>query len=267
MEYGRYYQSLNQQDIEMSVILETQSLCKSFNKIPVVSNLNITINEGEIIGIIGSNGAGKTTFINIVTGYLKPDKGAILFRDRNIAGKHPHQIVKLGIRRSFQIPQLFLKMTVMENILIAYSILSKGHLSIQRPLLTTSTASIALSALAKYQMEEYADATVSTLSQGMRKLLDIAMAMAENPIILFLDEPTSGVSAEEKFKLMDTIMNIIKYSGITTICIEHDMELISKYVPRVIAFHEGHIIADSITANVMINPKVKRYIIGNGTRK
>lgn len=251
----------------MSAILKIQSLYKSFNKIPVVSNLNISINEGEIVGIIGSNGAGKTTFINIVTGYLKPDEGNIFFRGKNITGKYPHQIVKLGIRRSFQIPQLFLKMTVIENILVAYSILNKQHLSIQRPLLTTTTASIALSVLAKYHMEKYANDTVANLPQGLRKLLDIAMAMTENPIILFLDEPTSGVSTEEKFKLMDTIMNVIKYSGVTTIFIEHDMELISKYMPRVIAFHEGHIIADATTANAIIHPKVKKYIIGNGIRK
>jgi len=246
----------------MSSILETRGLTKSFGAITAAANINVTINEKEIVGVIGSNGAGKTTFINMVTGYLKPSGGKILFRDRDITGFSPRQVTRIGICRSFQVAQLFPELTTLENMLVAHSMLGKKRLGMQRPLKTTESIGVAMEALAGYSIESYADAPVNTLPQGVRKLLDIAMAMVGAPDLLLLDEPTSGVAIEEKFSLMDTVMDAVHRSGAANLFVEHDMEIVSRYATRVIAFYDGRVIADCPTAEALANPEVKEYIVG-----
>jgi branched-chain amino acid transport system ATP-binding protein len=246
----------------MSVILETRSLSKSFGAVIAAADINVTINEKEIVGVIGSNGAGKTTFINMVTGYLKPSDGVIFFRDRNITGLSPRQITRTGICRSFQVAQLFPELTVLENMLVASNMLRGRSLSWQRPLKTAAAIDAARASLAEYRIEEYAEALTATLPQGVRKLLDIAMATVGKPALLLLDEPTSGVAIEEKFDLMDNIMEVVQSSKVTCLFVEHDMEIIGKYAGRVIAFYEGRIIADGPTEQALASPDVKEFIIG-----
>lgn len=246
----------------MSIILETRGLAKSFGAVTAASNIDVTINEQEIVGVIGSNGAGKTTFINMVTGYLKPSEGTILFRGRDITGLSPQQVTRAGICRSFQVAQLFPELTTLENMLIAHSMLSKKKLSIQGPLKTAARIDAAMNTLVNYSIENYADAPVSNIPQGVRKLLDIAMAMVNSPALLLLDEPTSGVAIEEKFALMDTVMDAVSRSGSANLFVEHDMEIVSRYATRVIAFYDGHIIADGPTRETLDNPEVKEFIVG-----
>lgn len=246
----------------MAVILETRTLSMSFGAVIAAADINVTINEREIVGIIGSNGAGKTTFINMVTGYLKPSEGTILFRGRDITGLSPRQVTRAGICRSFQVAQLFPELTVLENMLVASNMLSTRRLTWQRPLKTAATISAAQASLAEYRIEEYAEALTATLPQGVRKLLDIAMATVGKPALLLLDEPTSGVAIEEKFDLMENIMQVVQGSGVTCLFVEHDMEIISKYASRVIAFYEGRIIADGPTEQALASPDVKEFIIG-----
>lgn len=246
----------------MSNILETRGLTKSFGAITAADNINITIHEKEIVGVIGANGAGKTTFINMVTGYLKPTEGSILFRERDITGFSPQQVTKAGICRSFQMAQLFPELTTLENMLVANSMLSQKRLSVQKPLKTTASIETAMEVLAGYGIESYAKALVATLPQGVRKLLDIAMAMAGSPALLLLDEPTSGVAIEEKFALMDTVMDAVNRSGAANLFVEHDMEIVSRYATRVIAFYDGRIIADGPTTEALNNPEVKEFIVG-----
>lgn len=247
----------------MSTILETRSLSKSFGAVTAAANINITINDMEIVGVIGSNGAGKTTFINMVTGYLKPSEGTILFRGQDITGLTPRKVTRAGACRSFQVAQLFAELTAIENMLIANSMLSKRTLSWQRPLKTEAAIATARTALAEFRIEEYADVATVTLPQGVRKLLDIAMAMAGNPALLLLDEPTSGVSTEEKFELLDTVMAVVQRSEAACLFVEHDMEIIGRYATRVIAFYEGRVIADAPTEEALANPDVKKYIVGS----
>ncbi|MDA3902112.1 MAG: ABC transporter ATP-binding protein [Desulfuromusa sp.] len=247
----------------MSSILETKGLTKSFGAITAAANINVTINEKEIVGVIGSNGAGKTTFINMVTGYLKPTGGSILFRGRDITGFSPRQVTRTGICRSFQVAQLFPELTTLENMLVAHAMLSKKRLGMQAPMKSQTNIDTAMAALSGYEIESYADAPVATLPQGIRKLLDIAMAMASGPDLLLLDEPTSGVAIEEKFGLMDTVMEAVKRSGAASLFVEHDMEIVSRYATRVIAFYDGHIIADGPTEEALNNPEVREYIVGS----
>jgi branched-chain amino acid transport system ATP-binding protein len=247
----------------MTSILETRGLAKSFGAITAAADINVTINEKEIVGVIGSNGAGKTTFINMVTGYLKPSEGSILFRGRDITGLAPRQVTRAGICRSFQVAQLFPELTTLENMLVAHSMLSKKRLGMQSPLKTRASIETAMEALAGYGIETYANALVATLPQGVRKLLDIAMALVGAPDLLLLDEPTSGVAIEEKFALMDTVMDAVHRSGAASLFVEHDMEIVSRYATRVIAFYDGHVIADGPTKEALEDPKVKEYIVGS----
>jgi len=244
------------------VILETKGLSKSFGAVTAASEINVVINEGEVVGVIGSNGAGKTTFINMVTGYLKPSEGTIYYRGKNITGLSPRKITRAGICRSFQIAQLFKELTALENMVIAFRMLENKRLGGFAPLLTEKSVEQSLKELKEYGIDEYSDAVVATLPQGVRKLLDIAMALAGQPALLLLDEPTSGVAIDEKFDLMDTVMNAVNRTGAATLFVEHDMEIIEKYATRVIAFYDGSIIVDAPTSEAMVHPDVKEYIIG-----
>ncbi len=246
-----------------NIILETRGLSKSFGAVTAAANVHITIKEKEIVGVIGSNGAGKTTFINMVTGYLKPSAGTILFRGQDITGLLPMQVTRAGICRSFQVAQLFPELTTLENMLVAHSMLSKKRLGVQKPLKDTVSIQTAIDALTGYGIESYAESAAATLPQGVRKLLDIAMAMVGSPSLLLLDEPTSGVAIEEKFALMDTVMDAVRRSGAANLFVEHDMEIISRYSTRVIAFYDGRVIADGPTEEALANPEVKEFIVGS----
>jgi len=173
------------------------------------------------------------------------------------------QVTRAGICRSFQVAQLFPELTTLENMLVAQSMLSKKRLSVQRPLKSMANNNAAADALAGYGIENYADTPVMALPQGVRKLLDIAMAMVGSPTLLLLDEPTSGVAIEEKFALMDKVMDAVNRSGATSLFVEHDMEIISRYSTRVIAFYDGRVIADGPTAEALANPEVKEFIVGS----
>jgi branched-chain amino acid transport system ATP-binding protein len=246
----------------VSPILEARSLNKSFGAVTAAANINVAIHDAEVVGVIGSNGAGKTTFINMVTGYIKPSTGSILFRGKDITGIAPREASRAGICRSFQIAQLYSGLNVLDNMLIALGMLREGRLSWLKPLRTAAREQQARRILARYAIEQHADAPVSTLSQGVRKLLDIAMSTVSEPPLLLLDEPTSGVAIEEKFGLMDTVMAPVRESGAGCMFVEHDMEIVGRYASRVIAFYDGRILADGSTEEVLVNPDVRKFVIG-----
>jgi branched-chain amino acid transport system ATP-binding protein len=246
----------------MTTILETRNLERTFGAVVAASNINITINEGEVLGVIGSNGAGKTTFVNMVTGYLTPTSGQILYRGKEITGTPTRDITKLGICRSFQIPQLFLELSVIDNMLIALTIAKQHRPVLFRPAITPALRNEALEILARFGVEQWAEQEITTLPQGVRKLIDIAMATVSSPDLLFLDEPTSGVSADEKMEIMNVLITALKITKTAVLFIEHDMEIVETFSPRVAAFYEGTILADGPTADVLSNDKVREFVIG-----
>lgn len=246
----------------MSTVLQVRDLHKSFGGVVAASNINISVDAQEIIGIIGANGAGKTTFVNLVTGYLPPTSGSIEFMGQSILGLQPRDITKLGLTRTFQIPQVFLSETIFENLMLAFGIAERSGFGLFTPLHTEERAATVDAHIERYQMKEYRDMAASALPQGVRKLLDIAMATVRRPKLLMLDEPTSGISIEEKFGLMDVIMNALKEENTTVLFIEHDMEIVERYVSRVIAFYQGGIICDAPTAEAMQDPKVMEFVLG-----
>jgi branched-chain amino acid transport system ATP-binding protein len=204
----------------MSAILLVRDLEKTFGSLVAVHDINVAVPPLQTVGIIGANGAGKTTFVNMITGHLRPSKGAILFEGRDITGRPSREITRLGIARSFQVPQVFASLTVFENMCIATAIAhAAGGLLAQAvtPLHSPDTVTEAEAALELFRIASYRQALAATLPQGVRKLLDIAMAVAGAPRVLLLDEPTSGISIEEKFELMDVVMAALKNRRITVV--------------------------------------------------
>jgi branched-chain amino acid transport system ATP-binding protein len=244
------------------VVLETQALAKHFDGVVAAHDVSVSVSEGERVGIIGANGAGKTTFVNMVTGYLKPETGRITYRGEDITALQPRDITRLGIRRSFQVPQLFPGLTVLENLLVARTITLSPRLGAWRDLRTDDNLAAIEDILARYSLEDYRDHVVATLAQGVRKLLDIAMTTVGDPALVLLDEPTSGISMDEKFAVMDIVMGALDTIRTTVLFIEHDMEVVERYAPRVIAFYDGRVIADAPTAEALGDPDVRQYVIG-----
>ncbi|WP_417821663.1 ABC transporter ATP-binding protein [Terasakiella sp.] len=247
----------------MTTLLETRDLAKNFGAVTAAADINVKINAGEIVGVIGSNGAGKTTFINMVTGYLKPSSGEILFNGKNVIGRKPREVMRDGMCRSFQVAQLFPELSVLENILIAMAMAEGRNLSFLSPIHTPVREEAAREVLTEYDILQYVDETVATLPQGVRKLLDIAMAMLSQPKVLLLDEPTSGVAIEDKFDLMTTVMAAVKKSGAAVLFVEHDMDVIARYSTRLLAFYDGRILADGPTGQVMRDENVQTLVIGH----
>jgi branched-chain amino acid transport system ATP-binding protein len=247
----------------MTAILKTTGLTKTFGAVTAANSLDVSIEAGSVVGLIGGNGAGKTTFINLVTGYLKPTAGRVHFDGRDITGQPPRRITRLGLCRSFQIPQVFDSLTAYENLLVGLGIVAMGRKAfVGSALGQQPPEAVAEEMLQRFRLGPYRDQLASTLPEGVRKLLDIAMALAVKPRILLLDEPTSGVSADEKFTLMDLVLEAIRAEGVTVLFVEHDMEVVRRYVQRILAFYEGRIIADGAPAEVMAHPEVRRLVVG-----
>ena len=246
----------------MAAVLATENLNKRFGAVVAADDVSVSVEAGERLGVIGANGAGKTTFVNMVTGYLKPDSGVIRHDGRDITRLEPRHVTRLGIHRSFQIPQIFPELSVLDNMMIALGIAVSAKPNGWLPLYHAGMVASADEALTRFSIDEYRDQMVGKLPQGVRKLLDIAMAMAGDTSLLLLDEPTSGVSADEKGAMMDTIMAALEGEGMTLFFVEHDMEVVERYAQRVLAFYDGRVIADGPPETVLADADVRTYVVG-----
>jgi branched-chain amino acid transport system ATP-binding protein len=246
----------------MTTLLETRGLQKAFGAVMAAKDVSVAARRGERLGLIGSNGAGKTTFVNMVTGYIRPDQGQVLLDGEDITGLAPREVSRHGVSRSFQMPQLFPTLTPEENLLMALGIARRDGVSSWRPARSPALRTELDDILQRFRLREYRDHAISALPGGVRKLVDIAMAVTRQPKLLLLDEPTSGVAAEEKFALMDVIMAALAGGNVTVLFVEHDMEIVGRYAERVLAFYDGRIIADDVPAAVLGNAEVQRYVTG-----
>ena len=244
--------------------ISARGIQKRFGAVVAAADINIDVSNGEKVSLIGSNGAGKTTFVNMITGYIKPDEGQILLHGENIAGLEPRSIARMGVARSFQIPQLFKEMTVFDNMLVAIASQS-GGLSFMKPARNPSAQERAAGLLERFELAAHTHRTVGELPGGVRKLLDIAMALTRQPKVLLLDEPTSGVSTDEKFPMMDTVMRALSQEAVTVLFVEHDMDIVGRYADRVIAFYSGRVIADDTPDVALASADVQRYVTGTLT--
>jgi len=249
----------------MTPILSVRDLEKTFGSLVAARDISVDVPPQQTVGIIGANGAGKTTFVNMITGHLRPTKGRIAFEDRDITGLPSRAITRLGISRSFQVAQIFSSLTVLDNLCAAAAIArgSEGVLGrAMTPLRSPQTLAEAEVLIDLFQIAPFRNIRAATLPQGVRKLLDIGMAVASWPRLLLLDEPTSGISIEEKFDIMHVVMAALRSRKITVLFVEHDMEIVARFADRVLAFYDGTLIADGTPDQTLSDSRVQMLIGG-----
>jgi branched-chain amino acid transport system ATP-binding protein len=242
-------------------LLAARDVRVSFGGVHAADGVSADVWAGELLAIIGPNGSGKTTFLNLCTGYLKPESGSISLSGEEIAGLSPRAIAQRGIARAFQIPQLFTEHTIAENLMLSVAARTSPWESFA-PLDRKAYRSEADRLLALVGLNDAAHKLPAELPEGMRKLADIAVALALDPRLLLLDEPTSGVSTAEKFPLMDTLIAALRQQNVTTVVVEHDMDLVRRYADRVLVWHEGRVVAQGRPEDVLNDPEVITNVVG-----
>jgi branched-chain amino acid transport system ATP-binding protein len=244
-------------------ILRVENLVKAFNGNTVISNVNFGIPYGELSAIIGPNGAGKTTLFNLITGYHLPNSGGIFFEDQSITGMQPFDIVRLGITRAFQITNIFPKLTVLENIVATVITHQRGNLNFVTP--TRKLKSVydrAYQILEDVGLVDRAQRQSGTLAHGNQKILDIAVALAMEPKLLLLDEPTAGMSPEERWKTVELIQKLWQELDITMVFIEHDMDIVFGISEKVRVLCYGTMLAEGSPEEISKNEKVIEAYLG-----
>ncbi len=244
-------------------LLETTRVRKWFGDTHAVDDVDFVVNQGELLALIGSNGAGKTTLVNLISGLLRPDAGRIVFDGVDVTHQSVHERIREGIARSFQLVNLFDQMTALDN--VALTIFARQGKTRRLATLADRDRAVldeAMQVLQRFGLESKARMLAGGLAQGERKLLDVALAYALRPKLLFLDEPTSGVSTREKAPIMDIVTAIVRTGGITAVVIEHDMDVVFTYSDRIVAMHEGTILADGTPDEIRRNEQVTTTLIG-----
>lgn len=245
----------------MTALLEARGLEIRFGGVVAAHNVNIEIFDSKNLAIIGPNGAGKTTFLNICTGYLKPSAGEVLFDGEIITQKSPRQITRLGVARAFQIPQLFSEHTALENLLITAAARESRWAPFTR-MVDIPERQEMLHLLELVNCADIADRPVNELPEGQRKLIDIAVALALKPRLLFMDEPTSGVASSEKFAVLDIIAKALAEAKVTSVFVEHDMGIVERFADEVAVWNQGEVLHRGQPDEVLSHPDVIRDVIG-----
>jgi branched-chain amino acid transport system ATP-binding protein len=244
-------------------LLQTVELKRYFGDTRAVDNVNLTIEEREFVSLVGPNGAGKTSLINVISALLRPDSGQILFKGQDITRTSVTQRVKAGIARSFQLVNVFDDLSTFENVaLVIFSREGKtAHLGALAHL-DTDVMEEADKVLHQFGLGSKRNVIARGLAQGERKLLDVALAYALKPKLLFLDEPTSGVSTRDKDQIMDTIASVVRGEGITAVIVEHDMDVVFKYSDRIVVMAQGAILAEGTPDEIRKNEEVAMVLLG-----
>jgi len=242
-------------------MLEVRDVSKSFSGFKAVNRASLEVNKGEIVAVIGPNGAGKTTLFNLVTGILKPDEGRVIFKGDEITGLPVHKTCKKGITRSFQVVNIFSRMTVFENVRI--SVLSQQGrtgtwFTPSRDLVNDETAEI----LERVGLIGKKSSVCGALSHGDQKVLEIAIALAGKPELLILDEPTAGMSPEETSRCIDLIKHLSEKLGLTILFCEHDMEIVFGIANRIMVMVRGATLIQGSRDEVRSNQAVQDAYLG-----
>lgn len=244
-------------------MLQVEAVDKSFDGFRAVDRANLTVERGELVAVIGPNGAGKTTLFNLITGQLKPDKGRIIFEGKDITGLPPYQICKRGISRSFQVVNVFHRLTVFENVQVA--VLSQQGKSTNlfspaRKLAIKETTDI----LESVGLPDKSGSISGSLSHGDQKILEMAIALGNEPKLLILDEPTAGMSPEETLATMELIKRLASTQGLTILFCEHDMEVVFSIAQKIMVMHQGRSIIQATPEEVRSNKEVQDAYLGGG---
>jgi branched-chain amino acid transport system ATP-binding protein len=242
-------------------ILEAKDLHVAFNGVKAADGVSLSIHDGEFLAIIGPNGSGKTTVLNLCTGYVRPKSGSVHLDGQDITRLAPRTIARLGVARAFQIPQLFSDQRVIDNMMLSLAA-KDGLWTMMRPLETEARRAEAEALLGLVGLADDKNRISNTLPEGHRKLLDIAVALALKPRLLLLDEPTSGVSALERFPLMEALMSALRQRQITALFVEHDMDVVARYANRVLVWNAGSIMAEGHPDEVFKDQRVLQSVVG-----
>lgn len=246
----------------MTSVLRTEELHKHFGGVMAVNAVNVAFEGNRLKSIIGPNGAGKTTLINVITGRLPASSGRVMFGDRNITNCTAHTLTHLGICRTFQITSIFMGLTVFENVRIAKQMQRGGSFRIfskKESLKQVNEETWAI--LDQLGLREKATITANTLAHGDQRLLEVAMAMASNPKIVFLDEPTAGMSPAETENIARLIKELSK--TISVVLVEHDMDVVMSISDEITVLHQGMIIAEGPPEEIQDNQQVREAYLGN----
>jgi branched-chain amino acid transport system ATP-binding protein len=248
----------------VSVLLETRSVSKSFGGFRALTDVSIAISEGELISVVGPNGAGKTTLVNTLTGLLSPTSGDVLFMGKSIAGVGPVSLTDHGLVRSFQLIQIFPQLTVAETIGAAVVSRLKKRWRLFSSLAADQEISTRIRDVADiFGLAGRLETVAAVLSQGEKKLLDIASAFALDPQIILLDEPTSGVSTADKHDIMRTLIAAGRRANVKAIVlVEHDMDLVAAYSSRIVALSGGEVVADLPPDHFFADARLIETVIG-----
>jgi branched-chain amino acid transport system ATP-binding protein len=247
----------------MTALLEAQKLGKDFGAFCALDDVTITIAENEFVSIVGPNGAGKTTLVNLLTGLLAPSRGTVRFRHHDVARLGPVLLAERGMARTFQLVHIFPRLTVAETIAAAV-VTRQGKrfrwlASAADAAITRRVEEIA----AIFGLQSRLGIPARILSQGEKKLLDVASAFALDPEVILLDEPTSGVSTADKHGIMRTLVNAAKKAGVKAlILVEHDMDLVAEYSDRIIALAQGKVLADLPPDKFFADPQIIATVVG-----
>ena len=247
----------------MPPILETRALCRSFGALRAVADVNFVVEPGELRAIIGPNGAGKTSFFHLISGVIRPSAGHVLFQGEDISALAAPARCRRGISRTFQITSIFPELTVLENVRVSIQLKAGGNFRLLggRTLLS-STESRARASLEFFGLADRASAPANTLPHGDQRLLELAMAVAQKPMLLLLDEPTQGLAPEDTAAAVDVIRQIAKERALTILLVEHDMDVVFNLADRISVLHLGQLIADGSPGEIRANPEVQKAYLG-----
>ncbi len=242
-------------------MLEVRDLRKSFAGFAAVGGVSLAVATRQIAAVIGPNGAGKTTFFNLITGHLRPDGGQVLLDGRDITGAPPHRICRMGVGRSFQRANIFPQLTVFENLqaaFLAHRGRGRNFWSNSENFYRDDTEAL----LASVGLDNEAFAVAGTLSYGNQKQLELGIALASDPALLLLDEPTAGMSASETQETMRLLQHIADERELTLLFTEHDMEVVFAIAQKIAVLHQGRLLAEGTPAEMRADPEVRRVYLG-----
>jgi branched-chain amino acid transport system ATP-binding protein len=242
-------------------MLEVEGVRKVFDGFTAVDDVSLSVKRGEIAAVIGPNGAGKSTLFNLITGHLRPDLGRIVLKDRDITGAAPHRICLMGMGRSFQRTNIFPKLTVFENVQAAFITHRRrgtNFWSRSSELYRTETETL----LASIGLGDKADAISGALSHGNQKQVELGIALACDPEILLLDEPTAGMSAAETHETIRLLERTAAERALTLLFTEHDMQVVFSIAQKIAVLHQGRLIAEGAPEAVQKNAEVRRVYLG-----
>jgi branched-chain amino acid transport system ATP-binding protein len=243
------------------MILQVDNLVKSFDGFIAVAGVSFEVEKGELCSMIGPNGAGKTTLFNMITGQLPMDKGRVVFNGMDISNLPGHKICRLGLGRSFQRINIFSRLTVFENIqaaVLTHRGKSLNFFSSVQPLFQEETEEI----LVSVGLQDHRDAVGGSLAYGFQKQLELGIALAGDPKMLLLDEPTAGMSRQETKATIELIGKIVREKGLTLLFTEHDMSVVFSISERIMVLHQGQLIASGTPDEVRTNQDVQKIYIG-----